>query len=204
MTTYTTLSNALVAVGAKPFATTVQALRDNPLAIAESDSTAPVVRAHWHPYNMVTNGDGSTGLIYNSAVDGSVATVTTPDFVDGYEYMMELIGVNVTATTGTIAFNLWRETSGAYDGGVSLFPGTASISRASGRIELPRVRSTQQSHVYTSSVDVHATGDTTRALTPRSFVVTHNTSQKILRARLTPSANFTTGLVYLYRRRAIY
>jgi hypothetical protein len=41
MTTYTTLSNALVGVGAKPFATTIQALRDNPIAIGEADSTVP-------------------------------------------------------------------------------------------------------------------------------------------------------------------
>lgn len=39
MTTYTTISNALVAVGAKPFATTIQALRDNTLAIAEADAS---------------------------------------------------------------------------------------------------------------------------------------------------------------------
>lgn len=40
MTAWTTISNALVAVGAKPFATTVQALRDNPIAIAEGDPAA--------------------------------------------------------------------------------------------------------------------------------------------------------------------
>lgn len=43
MTTFTSISNALVAVGAKPFATTVQALRDNPIAIAEGDPTAPKI-----------------------------------------------------------------------------------------------------------------------------------------------------------------
>ena len=41
---WTTISNALVAVGAKPFATTVQALRDNPVAIADGDINAPKVR----------------------------------------------------------------------------------------------------------------------------------------------------------------
>lgn len=41
MTTYTTITNALVAVGAKPFATTIQALRDNPIAIAENDASVP-------------------------------------------------------------------------------------------------------------------------------------------------------------------
>jgi hypothetical protein len=44
MTAYTTISNALVAVGAKPFATTIQALRDNILAIAEDDPTAPKIK----------------------------------------------------------------------------------------------------------------------------------------------------------------
>lgn len=43
MTTFTNLSNALVGVGAKPFATTIQALRDNPLAIAEGDPSAPKI-----------------------------------------------------------------------------------------------------------------------------------------------------------------
>lgn len=42
MTAFTTVSNALVAVGAKPFATTVQALRDNPIAIGEGDATVPL------------------------------------------------------------------------------------------------------------------------------------------------------------------
>jgi len=41
MPAFTNLVNALVAVGAKPFATTMQALRDNPLAIAEKDPTVP-------------------------------------------------------------------------------------------------------------------------------------------------------------------
>lgn len=40
MTAYTTISNALVAVGGKPFATTIQALRDNLLGAMEGDATA--------------------------------------------------------------------------------------------------------------------------------------------------------------------
>lgn len=44
MTAWTTISNALVAVGAKPFATTVQALRDNPIAIAEGATSAPRIQ----------------------------------------------------------------------------------------------------------------------------------------------------------------
>jgi hypothetical protein len=46
MTAWTTISNALVAVGAKPFATTIQALRDNLAATAEGASGAPRI---WLP-----------------------------------------------------------------------------------------------------------------------------------------------------------
>jgi hypothetical protein len=42
MTAFTTITNALVEVGAKPFATTVQALRDNPIAMGDKDITVPV------------------------------------------------------------------------------------------------------------------------------------------------------------------
>ena len=44
MPAYTNISNALVSVGAKPFATTIQALRDNPIAIAEGDALAPRIQ----------------------------------------------------------------------------------------------------------------------------------------------------------------
>jgi hypothetical protein len=40
MTAFTVISNALVAVGAKPFATTIQALRDNLAAAFEGDAVA--------------------------------------------------------------------------------------------------------------------------------------------------------------------
>jgi hypothetical protein len=41
---WTNISNALVSVGALPFATTIQALRDNPIAIANGDAGAPRVQ----------------------------------------------------------------------------------------------------------------------------------------------------------------
>lgn len=40
---WTTIDNSLVSVGALPFATTIQALRDNPVAIANGDVGAPRV-----------------------------------------------------------------------------------------------------------------------------------------------------------------
>lgn len=40
---WTNIDNALVSVGALPFATTIQALRDNPIAIANADAGAPPI-----------------------------------------------------------------------------------------------------------------------------------------------------------------
>jgi len=62
---WTTISNALVAVGAKPFATTIQALRDNPVAIAEGATGAPQVHpAALETFRGVVSITGTTEQTY--------------------------------------------------------------------------------------------------------------------------------------------
>ena len=115
MTTWTSISNAAVAVGGIPASTTVTALRDNPSAIAEASSGAPVMVSGWHPYDTVTIGDGKTGLIYDFAVTGTVSSFVTPDFVDGYEY--RIIAHLMESDAGaTVRLNLeaFFETDAAY------------------------------------------------------------------------------------------
>jgi hypothetical protein len=91
MTTSTVISNALVAVGAKPFASTMQALRDNIAAGLECDPTAPVNAACWHPYDMVYGNDGAIGRFYNGAV---VASVAAPTMELGWDYLFRGIGLS--------------------------------------------------------------------------------------------------------------
>ena len=87
MTTYTTITNALVAVGAKPFATTIQALRDNPIAIGEADSTVPAGLLPTVHLGTLTTTSGTTQtlsglvltpykalMVFVNAVSGNVAT----------------------------------------------------------------------------------------------------------------------------------
>lgn len=64
MTAYTIISNALVEVGAYPFATTVQALRDNVLAIAEKDTSVPsnLRLGDWLLGTLVTTSGASQTL----------------------------------------------------------------------------------------------------------------------------------------------
>lgn len=210
MTAFTNIVNALVAVGAKPFATTIQALRDNPIAIAEGDPTAPVNSAAWHPYNKVINNDGNTGRIWSFPVDGAVATVTTPDFANGWEYALLIDELRSSSgSAGSLLINWFRETGGAYSGGVAL-SAAANVSNAitiSPWVELLHVRKARKKHVATAYGSASDTGDSVAAdNAPYSARVGHTTPQKILRAQLSLSVgNMTgsgsTGAIYLYRRK---
>jgi len=62
------------------------ALRDNPIAAREGATGAPYEASAWHPHDGVTIGDGATGLIYDQSVHGTVATLETTAWADGYEY----------------------------------------------------------------------------------------------------------------------
>lgn len=210
MPAFTNIANALVAVGAKPFATTMQALRDNPLAIAEGDPTAPVNTSAWHPYNKLINNDANTGRIWSFAVDGAVATVTTPDFANGWEYALLIEELRSTGgTSQNLLINWFRETAAAYSGTVALSAAanvTSSLT-ISPWIELLHVRKTRKKHFATSYGNNSDSGDAVGAdAAPYSVRVAHTTPQKILRAQLSVSGGSitgsgSTGAIFLYRRK---
>ena len=68
---------------------------ENPVAIAEAAPDAPIVVAGWHPHDGTIIG-GSTGLIYDHAVDGTVTTIETPVLAAGFEYWLEWRGLTKT------------------------------------------------------------------------------------------------------------
>ena len=73
----------------------MQALAENPVALAESIATGtPILVTGWHPYDMVNVGDGATGKIYDIAVNGVVASIASPTMVDGYDYMIRWVGLS--------------------------------------------------------------------------------------------------------------
>lgn len=197
MTTWTNISNASVAVGGIPSSTTVTALRDNPAALAETSSGAPVVQAGWHPYNKVTIGDGLTGLIYDYATNGTVANVTSPDFTDGYEYRIvaHQLGCDQVGGSVRLGINLYFETDAAYrrvSYGADVTP-TASFG-CDIDILCPRVSKTVQivSGVMFASNVVAIGYD----------VPYDSTVQKTLRARVSFSGgNINGGKIWLLRRR---
>jgi hypothetical protein len=91
MTTYTTISNTLVQVGAYPFATTIQALRDNTVALGENDATVPVaIRLPVQLLGTLTTTSGASQTL--SSLD------LTP-----YRFLrLVFVGVSTSASTGSV------------------------------------------------------------------------------------------------------
>lgn len=196
MTTWTTISNAAVAVGGIPSSTTVTALRDNPAAIAETSTGAPVVQAGWHPYDKVTVGDGKTGLIYDFAVNGLQANVTTPDFEDGYEY--RIIGHVLTSSVSTavrLNINGYFETDAVYRR-LSFGSDSSGINSFSCDVVIPIPRVPKQIHMVLGDMAVNNT------VAMSNDVPYDSTIQKILRARVNfTSGSISNGKIWFLRRR---
>lgn len=194
MTTYdeSAVSNTVIA-HKKPI--TLQqgrALRDNPIAISEAATGAPVVVAGWHPYDMVKIGDGNDGVFYDFAVNGTQATITTPDFADGYEYAICLTGLGCSATQNLVV-SLYRETDAAYS--VAWTSSNTSPDNTYAWIEIPIPRIAKNGHfveykaTLTGLIEIGASG------------FYDATVQKILRARIEwSSGNIDAGTAKLYRR----
>lgn len=207
MTAWTTISNALVAVGAKPFATTVQALRDNVIATTEGAAGAPVNQSAWHPYNMIAYGDGNYGKIYDFAVNGAVTTIVTPDFVDGYEYRLRFSEISLAAVAtfpNAFQLQLYRETDGAYGTALSLGTMTANAVRLSGQIEINRPRVVSTTHIVSWNVSAAYSVDGGWSA-PGGGGVCVRAAQKRLRARVLFSDPGSTdsGVIYMDKKLAV-
>jgi hypothetical protein len=196
MTTYSAISGASVAVGAIPSSATVTALRDNPIAIAEAASSAPIVAAGWHPTTKVTIGDGIDGIIYDWTVSGAVASVTTPDFADGWEYRLTCLDMQ-PSVNARLQVSAYFATDAVYRR-IWYTPAYGAGQYGGCDIEfiLPRVSS--RGHIYKPQ------GHADTAGVGEAYIENNydSTVQKILRAQVTFDAgNIDEGKIYLFRRR---
>jgi hypothetical protein len=209
MTSYVSIPNGDIDQDSPITQPLMTALRDNPLAISEGDTTAPVNTSSWHAYNKVLNNDANTGVIWSFAVNGAVAAVTTPDFVDGFEYMLFFDNIRASiGITATMRINFYRETSAAYAGVMGINITATSSSPVSATIDLLAMRQTRRFHAATNIIQRAdgADGNINQAVNPDNYITRHTTAQKILRAQLTfDSGNITgsgaTGAIYLYKRK---
>lgn len=67
----------------------------------------------WHYYDSEFYGDGADGVIFEGGVDANANTITTPDFVDGYEYGLIFDSLAADAGSGNAVV------TAVYEGGGS-------------------------------------------------------------------------------------
>ena len=201
MTTYVAIANSEIdqdSPGTQPLFT---ALRDNPLSIAEGGTDAPYAQAGWFPYDGATVGDGNDGLIYDQAVDGTVAAVTTPDFTDGYEYRLIFGGLSHNnGASVKLEINLYKETSASYAGTIPVGIVGAAADVFSGFIHIIGPREVALRHFIEGYV-TPATGAST-ITSPDAGYYYNATAQKILRAQVTFAAgSIDAGKIWMHKRR---
>ncbi len=194
MATWTSISNSALAVGGIPSSVTVTALRDNPEAIAEAATGAPIVQTGWHPIGKVTVGDAASALIYDSAVNGTVASVITPDFEDGYEYRILVDGVTHNDGLTNRGFLMDLD-----DGGYTTIIDRGSVSSTSSQnldieILMPRLGKTRSFVRY-----IYQNGSSSAVL-DAGFIASGGA--KIIRARIRfTSGSIDSGKIWLFRCR---
>ncbi len=206
MTTYSAISNALLAIGAAARSSTVTALRDNPIAISEGSTSAPVLSAGWHPFDMVTVGDGNDGNIYAGT---TVATVESDPFVDGYEYMFifDAIGHDNVSVGRQLTVELYLETDAVYDTAIAflsaLAPAADTTGQGDGILYCRAPRSVLRSHHLQYQFG-RGDGAQMNNVLPNDLAAQYDaTAQPISKVRFgwNNTANFNEGNIYQYRRR---
>lgn len=154
----------------------------------------------WHPYDMAYPGDGNDGVIYDQAVDGSVATVVSPDFADGFEYRFLVIDVAPSAGTVPLRIEWYKETDAAYDAAATVSTALTSSQGVSGLVWGNKQRVTQRN--FSAYANTTCDADSVGFFAACGFA--DGTSQKVLRARFSFSSNnLNGGKIIMERRRDV-
>lgn len=168
---------------------------NNVIAAFEGAFSAPLSAAAWHPYDGSTVGGGNDGLIYDHAVDGSVGTVETPFFEDGYEYRLLCLEVSSSAT-GAWTVDLYPVSDASWQAASTTVSLTSGVDHGA-IITFYEPRRTDRTHVISGGIS--SSGGTTRDDIIGSL--TTAASQKIRNARINSSGLMSGGRIYMHRRK---
>lgn len=206
MATWTTIPDSSLEPGKPIRSIDALALRDNPVAIAEGALGAPRVVNQWFPFDYETSGDG---VIYNSATDGSLASITTPDFEAGFDYL--LLASNIgdgTAVATTIQFEPYISPVNAFQSfawmPLDVDSSNRNRSEGSAFIAMPMLASTSKPFQLLASQKVTATTSSVQSVDVTRIQAV--AAQQILRVRIRSSAstNINAGTLTLLKRKTNY
>lgn len=199
MATYTDLSSNFAPNG-PILGSEGAALRNNIIATAEGSSGAPYMQAMWHPYDGTNWDDGETGELWSFSTDGAQNQVTSPNFVDGYEYRFILVDL-AQSGSGTQALEVEAYLDGDTNNWDEINPVFGSITD-SGSVGLDKAF-VLDFHLPRLQRDAfHGWKNFTTAFS----VGNPGNSDKIRNVRFTlpGGVNFDQGAIYMHRRRSFY
>jgi hypothetical protein len=205
MATWTTIPDSSLEPGKPIRSIDALALRDNPVAIAEGSVGAPRVVNQWFPYDYETGGDG---VIWNQAIDGSVASVTTPDFEVGFDYLLLAKDISdSTANASFILFEPYISPALSFQSFNWLTVGnTSDTDRAWGTamMALPNFSDRVKSFELSSQTKTAALSLSTTPVNYSRIMAT--TNQSVLRARIRSSGGGTLngGSILMLKRKTNY
>jgi len=157
-TTYTAIPNGDIDQDSPLTQPLLTALRGNPIAAREGATGAAYEASAWHPYNGVTIGDGATGLIYDQSVHGTVATLETPAWADGYEYRFIYEGLrHNSGSSQSFRVEFYKSVDASYVSAINIGGSTSSGSDFNGYSEVYRPRILLATVNLVSALNIGAT-----------------------------------------------
>jgi len=173
-------------------------LRDNPLAIAEGSSGAPVLSGAWHPYNKVNVGDSNTGVIWDSAVDAATTTIESPNFEDGYEYALRFEAMGVSGGA-IVKIDVYLATTAVWQTMETMGWAISPLDTHTGVFSLryPRLAVNQ----WAGNWDMPLSDDDGTLVASGGAVTGNATKQVLTKFRVSSTAQFNLGKLALLRRR---
>lgn len=155
----------------------------------------------WHPYDRTTVAGSQDGNIYDSAVDGTVASIESPAFEAGYEYMFYF--EQVTGSSGaTLQAQMYRDDSASYESLFALTGVTVTVGQGIwGSVIIPQPKISRYSHDVLTNIRIsQSTGAADNIVIDRSYRVSVPwTAGKVKFAW--SAGSFDNGKVFMYRRR---
>ena len=172
-----------------------------PFRLAKGTDTEVLTLASGLPVWSTAPGPGSWSLVstvYDFGVDGVLASVETPTFVDGFEYRIDYESVSHNdAGSPLMQLEYFKATDAAYDAQAKTGgPAVASGSVLEGRLHLLDVRDSLAIHAFFGSLGVDSSGISGPWAAGWTM-----TAQKIDKARISyASGSLDGGKIRLYRR----
>ena len=203
MTTYQSIGNGQIDQDSPMTQDLFTLLRDNPIAGFEGSTDAPIPTTGWHGNDSNFVGDGNSGLIYNDG--GAVANVTSPSFVDGFEYRLLGRQLNVDAGGSGASLEVEVLIGGSYETILSVGGGGTTVIDLDFDLWVKSPRRSARRFAMDYSVAFLQTSggwNSTGTFSGVSVIAQNGTDTFISGIRVSMGAgNFTDGQVFLLRRK---